>query len=409
MDVFVARQPIFNKDLEVIGYELLYRDSDKNFFNESITSNVATAILLMNTYFHFGITNLVGDSVAFINFGEHLIMNEIPQLLSTKNVVIEILEDIQPTPKILEKFNRLRRDGYTIAVDDYILEQPRKEILPYCQIMKVDFMHNTKDEIRQIVYKYKKQGKLFLAEKVETKEAFEWAKSLGFDYYQGYFFARPSIVKSTDLSVSAGQYVRLLEALYKPEPDYKEIAKIIEIDVILTFKLLHIVNSNFSLGTQINSIHHALSILGIDAFTKWLSLAMVQNLGKVSSSELVKVAMVRSKMLELMSFRSSILKGHEDELSLLGILSVIDVLLQEPMESVIKKLPLSTEIKKTFLREESLFLYPFELCLAYERGDFGHIGSYTEDLSIHVQELAEDYINAVAWADNLFAYMEDIK
>ena len=105
MDVFVARQPIFNKDLEVIGYELLYRDSDKNFFNESITSNVATAILLMNTYFHFGITNLVGDSVAFINFGEHLIMNEIPQLLSTKNVVIEILEDIQPTPEILEKFH----------------------------------------------------------------------------------------------------------------------------------------------------------------------------------------------------------------------------------------------------------------------------------------------------------------
>ncbi len=156
------------------------------------------------------------------------------------------------------------------------------------------------------------------------------------------------MIKSKELSVSSTQYVRLIEALYEKDPDYKKITKIIEIDVILTYKLLRLVNSNFTLGTQITSIHHALSILGIDAFTKWLSLAMVQNLGKASSSELVKTAMIRSKMLELMAGKSSVLVGHEDEMSLLGILSVIDVLLQEPMEEIVQKLPLSEALRKTF-------------------------------------------------------------
>ncbi len=169
MDIFVARQPIFNNTLNVIGYELLYRDSDKNFYNTSITSNVATAILLMNTYFHFGIDNLIGDTTAFINFGAHLIKSEIPQLLSTKNVVVEILEEIEPDDEIMEKFKKLRRDGYTIAIDDYIVDYPHKDILPYCQIMKIDFVNNTKDEIKSILAKYKKQGKLFFSRESRNK------------------------------------------------------------------------------------------------------------------------------------------------------------------------------------------------------------------------------------------------
>lgn len=405
MNVFVARQPIFNSAIEVVGYELLYRDSDKNFFNQTITSNVATAILLMNTYFHFGIENLVGDKTAFINFGAHLILSEIPNLLSTRNVVIEILEEIEPTPEILNKFRKLRSDGYTVAIDDYIVNYPHKEVLPFCQIIKVDFLNNSKDEIRSIVHKYRKQGKLFLAEKVETKDQYEYARDLGFEYYQGYFFARPDMVKGKDIAISATQYTRMIEALYKKEPDYKEISSIIEIDPILTFKLLKVVNSSFSLATQVTSIHHALSILGIDAFTKWLSLAMVQNLGKATNSEVIKVAMVRSKMLEQMASRDALLRGHEDEMSLLGILSVIDVLLQEPIESIIQKLPLSQEIKKTFLREESMYLYPFELCLAYEKGSFGTI-DVDSDNSLH--ELAADYVNAVKWADQLYNYMDDL-
>lgn len=407
MDIYVARQPIFNKDVNVVGYELLYRDSEKNFYNTSVTSNVATAILLMNSYFHFGIDNLIGDKTAFINFDAHLIKAEIPQLLSTKNVVIEILEEIQPDADIMEKFRKLRRDGYTIAIDDYIVDYPHQEVLPFCQIMKIDFRNNTLEGIEKILYKYKKQGKIFLAEKVETKEEYEWARDRGFDYFQGYFFSKPSMLKATELNVSSTQYIRLVEALYEKEPDYKKISKIIEIDVILTYKLLRIVNSNFSLGTQITSIHHALSILGIDAFTKWLSLAMVQNLGKASNTEVVKTAMIRSKMLERMAERSSILRGREDEISLLGILSVIDVLLQKPMKEVVNELPLSEDVRRTFLRQESIYLYPYELCLAYERGDFGHADKFTDIMDVHIREMAEDYIEAVKWSDELFEFMDE--
>jgi len=408
LDIFVARQPIFNKNLAVIAYELLYRDSDKNYFNTNIASDVATAILLMNSYFHFGIDHLVGQLTAFINFDAHLIHLDIPQLLSTRNVVIEILEDVKPEPNILAKLERLRRDGYTIAIDDFVLAYPYHEIINLSQIIKVDFLSNSREDIQKICYKYRNQGKLLLAEKVETHEDFEWAKKLGFDYFQGYFFAKPHMIKSKDLTGSSSQFLRLFEALQESEPDYKKITRIIEIDVFLTYKLLRIVNSSFSLGTQIASVHQALSILGINAFSKWLSLASLQSLSKSHATELVKTAMIRSKFLEHIAFHAVSLEGHEDELALMGILSVIDVLLQEPMTEVVKNLPLTPNVKKTFLGQENLYLYPYQLCLAYEQGDFSRLEAYADMIEYNLCQLSLDYIDAVTWAEGLFHYMNDI-
>ena len=173
MEVFVARQPIFNRSSEVIGYELLYRDSQRNDFNFSTPSDVATAILLMNSYFHFGIEHLVGHLTAFINFDEKLLMTDAPLLLSTQNVVVEILENVKETPIIKEKLTTLRHSGYTLAIDDFVLDYPHKEIIQLAQIIKVDFLHNSREDIQSIFDTYHKQGKLLLAEKVETQEAYQ--------------------------------------------------------------------------------------------------------------------------------------------------------------------------------------------------------------------------------------------
>lgn len=407
MNIYVARQPIFDRDGKVVAYELLYRDSEQNFFNASVESNVATAILLMNSYLHFGIDYLVDGKTAFINFGDHLIKNEIPQLLPKNNVVIEILENIHPEPALIEALKELRRRGYTLALDDFVEGEAFDEILRLCQIIKIDMLNNSKETIQHILRKYANQGKIFLAEKVETQKEYEWCKTQGFDYYQGYFFARPSMHESKEMAMSSSQYTRLLEALYEKEPDYKKISSIIEMDTILTYKLLRLVNSSFAIATKIRSVQHALSILGINAFTKWLTLAMVQNLGRASHAEVVKVAMVRSKMLELMARRADVFKSHQDEMSLLGILSVLDVLLQKPMEEVVRLLPISDEMKRTFLREESAYLYPYELCLAYERGDFRGIDRISEEENVYFVELSDDYVEAVKWAEALFHFLED--
>ena len=407
MNIYVARQPIFDRDGKVVAYELLYRDSEQNFFNASVESNVATAILLMNSYLHFGIDYLVDGKTAFINFGDHLIKNEIPQLLPKNNVVIEILENIHPEPAVIDALKELRRRGYTLALDDFVEGEAFEEIMQLCQIIKIDMLNNSKESIKSILRKYANQGKIFLAEKVETQKEYEWCKTQGFDYYQGYFFARPSMLQSKEMAMSSSQYARLLEALYEKEPDYKKIAGIIEMDTILTYKLLRLVNSSFAIATKIRSVQHALSILGINAFTKWLTLAMVQNLGRASHAEVVKVAMIRSKMLELMAKRADVFKSHQDEMSLLGILSVLDVLLQKPMEEVVILLPISDEMKRTFLREESVFLYPYELCLAYERGDFRGIDRMSDEENVYFSELSSDYVEAVKWAEAVFHFLED--
>ena len=353
MDVFIARQPIFNNKKQVIAYELLYRDSYKNYFDGSISSDVATSTLLMNSYYSFGMDKLVGEGKAFINFDKALILNDVPNLLNSKSVVVELLEDIQPDKNFIEKIKTLRSAGYTIALDDYVEGYPYEELVNLSHIIKIDFMGNTKDQIEQICPVLLKKKKLLLAEKVETIEEFIWAKNLGFSLFQGYFFSKPTVIQSKSVGNNAFQYIRLMEELSKKEPNNKRIAEIIEVDVTLTYKILKLVNSNYSLVSNVTSITHALAIMGSNTFKKWLSLATVQNIGETKIPELVKTSLIRANFMEKLGnhfgFRSN------SEVPLIGILSVIDALLEKPMEELLESLPLSKEAKATLLNKESKY------------------------------------------------------
>lgn len=404
MDIFVARQPIFNRNREVIAYELLYRDSDQNFFSGDVTSDVATSILLMNSYLNFGLEHLVGEHKAFVNFDEALIMNDIPHLLDKDRVVIELLEDIVPTKIFFEKVVRLKAEGYTIAIDDFVEDYAYTNLVDFSHIIKVEFMGETRTSIENIVRTWKPKGKLLLAEKVETIEEFEWAKSIGFDYFQGYFFAKPAMVKSKGLNDSASQYVRLMNEMNVDEPDYKHIAAIIEVDVALTYKILKLVNSKVIGTNQITSIQHALSILGIKSMRKWISLAMVQSQGTKETSELIITAMVRSHLLESIAMHSS-LKHHVQELTLIGILSILDVILEKPMEELIDSLPLMDSVKDTLLGKKTTYSCAYNLCLNYEKGDFTHLDDCSSSINYDINSLPKQYIDAVKWADVTYAFM----
>ncbi len=406
MDVFIARQPIFDRDQNVIAYELLYRTGEMNFFDGSVSSNVATSILLMNSYFSFGMENLLGEEKAFINFDKHLIEADIPRLLNKELVVIELLEDIVPDPPFIEKVLSLKKEGYTIALDDYVEGYEYDQLTEIVDIIKFDFFENTQDQIAKLVKKWKRKGKILLAEKVETREVYDWAKDIGFDYFQGYFFSKPSMMKSKKLDDNAFQYIQLMEELNKKEPNNGSISKIIETDVILTYKLLKLVNSSFSLSSQVNSINHALAILGSTAFEKWLSLAMVQNLSANKPSELTKSSMIRSAFMGNIAKETS-MKNKLDEINLTGILSVLDALLDKSMEEIVETLPLSKDIKSALLFEASPYLPFCQLAFSYEKGDFEGLTSICESINYDYEKLPQAYFAAVKWAEELFAIMQE--
>lgn len=372
MDVFVARQPIFDRGNQVVAYELLYRSNENNFFDNSVSSNVATSLLLMNTYYSFGVDNLVGDKLAYINFNKALVENDIPLLLDEKNVVIELLENVRPDDNLLNKVKYLKERGYKIALDDFTYYYPFDELISLCDILKVDFLNNSLEHILEITLKYKKQGKILLAEKLESYELYLWARKIGFDYFQGYFFSKPILFKKQTLPDSAYQYFRLIEAMNVEEPDYKEISLIIEIDVTLTYRLLKLINSRFSFVNDISSVQHALAILGINAFRKWLSLAVLQNIATHKTSELVKIAMIRSQFMEKVA-ASSTLKKHTEEVSLSGLLSVLDALLEIPMSELLENLPVSNMVKETLLGKDTEYNTVFNILRIYEKGNFNNL------------------------------------
>lgn len=405
MDIFIARQPIFDRSNNVVAYELLYRNNSNNFFDFSVSSNVATSILLLNSYFSYGIDNLIGNETAYINFSKSLINNDIPLLLDEKNVVIELLEAIKPDYYFINKLKVLKENGYKIALDDFTFCYPYEELINLADILKVDFLLNTKEQILHISYKYKKLGKILLAEKIETNEMFLWAKKLGFDLFQGYYFSKPVTIKRNIIPGSAYQYFRIISKINSEDPDFKEIASIIETDVSLTYKLLKLINSRFSLVSNVSSVQHALAILGINSFTKWLNLAIIQNTAIHKTPEIVKTALIRSRFMEMVALESS-LKKHTDEIILIGILSIIDALLEMPMEKILDELPLSNEIKNTLLGKQTQYGVILNMVKTYERGDFNNLNNLCSTINFEVNKLPHIYCNSVKWGEELFDYMQ---
>lgn len=402
MDIYVARQPIFDSEYKVIAYELLYRENKENAFSGGISDNVATSILLINSYFNFGINNLVGKAKAFINFDSHLIGAGIAELLDKDKVVIEVLETVKPTQKLINSLKKLKEHGYTIAVDDYTSDYSYGEILDLCNIVKFDFMADSKENIEYQVRKLRNTGKLLLAEKIETKEEFEWAKKIGFTYYQGFYFSKPSMQKRKALSQNAMNYVKLMNELNTEEPDIKLMSKIILTDVSLTYKLLKLVNSNSNLNSEVSSINQAIALLGVKTFARWLSLAMVQNMSKQETNEAVKYAMIRTNLLKEIAINSN-LKNYADELSLLGTLSIIDTILEMDMKDALRSIPISDELKDSLLGKPTKYSDAMSLCYAYEHGKFDGAIDSAKKINYNLDHLLDDYIGSVLWAEKMLS------
>lgn len=398
MDIYIARQPIFNKDMSIFGYELLHRRNSDNFYSSKDGSG-ATAELVRNSFLVLDFDDLTGGTRGFINFTQDLLEAEIPHILPKEKVVVEILETVELTETVIEVCKKLKAEGYILALDDLFLNRQDFDFTPIIEladIVKIEFGRTGRKLQRDLINKYK--GRVtFLAEKVETREEFKEAKEMGYDLFQGYFFCKPVMLKSKEIPSMNIHLIQILKELQKKEPDFYQIADTIEKDLGLTFKLLKLANSvHYGTKVEITNLQHAVVRLGIQEMRRWISILLIKDFESDENSELIRVCLLRGKLLMLIA--GELLKDDlETDFFFTGILSSIDVIMDQEMSCILEDLALSEDVKKALLGEPGLLRECLDAVLLYESLEFEEAQRRLRKIGIGLARFTELYIDALAW------------
>ena len=397
MNVHVARQPIFDKNMNVFAYELLYRSEEG--FNDDKDGNQKTGEVVFNTLVNLGLDNMLGGKKAFINFTKETIDDELPKMFSNDILVVEILEDVIPDDMFMEQCRMLKQQGYVLALDDFDSSYTYEDVVGLVDIIKVDFLSTTVRERAELISKYNRFNVKFLAEKVETKDEFEEAIKLGYDYFQGFFFSKPVLVSGNDFRMFNNTYLLLLSELNKEEPSYDLLEDIVKKDFSITFKLLKLVNSAaFYSRNRITTIRHSLTMLGFKELKKWFSLLMIRDIGDEQPKELTRMSLIRAKMLEAM-MKQTELKQYASEGFLIGLLSLADVILDRRMDEIIVDIPLDEEIIHALYRDPGLFTDLLIVTEKYEKGDWTDIKLLIEPYRMDFLDVSNYYLEAIDWVN----------
>lgn len=399
MNFYAARQPILDKSKKLFAYELLFRDSIDNVFPD-IDGDEATSKMIEASQFNMGISEFTGNKPAFINFTLETLKKGYPEMLKPDEVVVEILETIKPGKQLLALCKDLHKKGYTLALDDYEHQSVWAHFYPYIKIIKIDIQLSGLDEIKEVLAATKNHPHIkMLAEKVETYEEYDQMLQLGFNYFQGYFFAKPEMIKTKTLSPSQIAMAELLYETSKTELDLNSITHVFERDVSLSYKLLRYANSAiFKRRNEISTIKQALVILGSSELKRFIGLMFAITANPNKPSELINLAMTRAKFCELVAH--DIRSQLDDSIAFLtGLLSMIDAILDEDMASVLEKLPLSQEIKTPLLTKKGVMAALIKLVEFIEQAQWDKTTLVMERLKLDKDKVVEHYNQAVAWAD----------
>ncbi|QQM66367.1 HDOD domain-containing protein [Pseudoalteromonas sp. LC2018020214] len=399
MSVFVARQAIFNRSKKVVAYELLFRDSPKNYFPD-IAEGQATARLIMENQLNLGTRHITSGKKALINIGPESLKLDLCAFLPCQDVVIELLETIEPTDDNYELCRGLFHSNYKLALDDFVYKPQWDRFLKLVKLIKFDIAITPLSEIQPIVTKLQahKQIKI-LAEKIETQEDYELALDMGFDYFQGYFFAKPTMIKQNDVDYNYGLVVAIYAEIMKQSPDIKTIASLFELDAALAYKLLRLINSGvFPIQSQISSLKQALVYLGHERLKKFVSLIVTAHTTGKKPAELMQVCVVRARFCELVAKKVN--KSQSGEAFLTGLFSLLDAILDQPMSLLVEKLPFPDEIKTALLGDKNTLYYILNVVKAYETGSWWALEQAVLLLNIDSAILPPLYQQSVDWADS---------
>lgn len=399
-DFFVARQPIYDSEERVFAYELLFRESMDNVFPE-ICPNEATSRLIDGGFISssLSLTEILKEKRCFINFTFDGLMKGQPTLLDKEQVVVEILETMRPGKKLLAAVKHLKKEGYTIALDDYIDHPDWTHFLPYIDIIKIDLYDTPMEKVASLAKRFRRHTHLrLLAERVETTAQYKACKSLGFTYFQGFYFAKPTVIKGKTLSANQTAVLELMQSLSREVVDFDHVKLTIERNVDMTFRLLHYANSSrFMTPRDITSIKQALMMLGQRELYKFSALLLVLEMPSNKPFELAKMSLIRGRFCELMAQRAA--PDMVDQAFLVGILSLLDVMLDTPMANIVAKLPLSEVISDALLNNKGVLADILYSATAHERGDLDEIEQNESRLSQCPSILSNTYWEAVAWSE----------
>lgn len=395
-EVFVGRQPIYDREMRVRAYELLFRSSIENRA-AIVDGDEASSEVIHGTFMDLGLDRIAGDKTVFINLTRNLLMSEGILAFPPERVVLEVLEDVEIDDDLLAALRLLNHKGYRIALDDFVYREGPQPLLSMADIVKVDLGQLHNGELEEQVRQLRSHKVQLLAEKVEDREQYTLCRDLGFEYFQGYYLCRPNVVRGRRVTTNRLTVIQLINKLHQPDMDLRDLEQTIANDVSLSYHLLRFINSAYyGLSKPIESIHRAVVYLGRDAIRHWVTLLALRSLKDQPSDVLIN-ALVRARMCQLLAKQGRFL-SLQDSFFTVGLFSTLEQVLQAPMAEILGELPMSEEINAALLRQEGVMGEALRCTLAFEQESPDSARRFRDMDPVQTGRL---YLEALAWANEL--------
>ena len=403
---FLGRQPILNRSQQIVGFELLFRSAESLLAANFLDTHVASASVILNALSDFGFQDVLGRHKGFFNVTYEMLMSDAVELLPKEQVVIELLETILVDQEVVARCRTLKSLGFKLALDDHVFSPDFASIYQLVDIVKLDVLEIPPGDLAGIVRKLRAWPLTLLAEKVESAEQYAVCSALGFDLFQGYYFARPVILKQNRVDIGKLTMLRLMEQVMA-EMELSEIEETFKQNPGLTYNLLRLVNSvAIGLRVRIKTLRHALMVLGLEQLKRWITLALyASNDSSGAQSPLLEIAATRGKLLELLvqSLPSPGGKELSDRAFMTGILSLIDVLFEVPMAELVEKLNLVDDVRDALLQRSGGLGRLLLLAEKLELADFAAVNQQLEESGISLDQLLTAQLETITWSDRLSA------
>jgi c-di-GMP-related signal transduction protein len=393
LQAYIGRQAIFDRRLNVVGYELLYRDSEENRARfDDVTK--ASATTMINAFLEIGLDTLVGSVPAFVNMSAEFLLGDYPIPLPPERTVIEVLEDIPVTPALVTSLRELRQRGFRIALDDFLLTDATRPLLDVADIIKVSVLGVPRDEIAAQYAALKPSGAILLAEKISTHEEHVFLRNLGFYYFQGYFLEMPVVTRTKRMPHDRAKLLRLLATLYDQRLDLRSIEGLVAAEVGLGVRLIKLASSAaMARGEMIGSLQQAMARLGVQQVAALIMLILASGFDD-KPLELARQVLIRARMCELLARHATI---PADEMFTAGLLSLLDAILDRPLDEIIAQLPLTALVKEALQGGASRPARILDTARHQNRGDLSSLAG----TGFTAQAVFMAWYDAVRWADDI--------
>lgn len=394
----IARQPILQKDESVFGYELFFRISpEERTFSSDADRATSTAI---DTLSVIGLDVLCDGHLAFINCTAQMLLGDSFTIMPPGEIVIEIQENVVADESVLAACQRLKAGGYVLALDNFVPGDAREKLVPFADFIKVDMKSVAPEDFPILAARYAKPQRQMVAQKVETRIDFNKAADNGYTLFQGYFFRHPERLRVRKIPANQASCLQLIMAVSKPEVDFLEIEDLIKRDPALCYRLLRFLNSPaLGIAAPVQSLRHAFNMLGEKELTRWIRMATTLVMAQGKSSDLILSSLVRARFCEIVAPK---VKHGDTDLFLMGMLSLMDAILELPMGMVIDNVPLNPDTKAQLLCGKSGGKTPlspvYDLMVAREEGNWDVVNRLGKELNLSLYFINKTYNDAMAWA-----------